>query len=105
MAAGPDQRLCVSIAMEMGILENHLRFDYSRLRGMRAPDVFDKPINKAAFHGYVDQVLVTELGCGDIVVMDNLSKHKGADLRAVIEAAETQQQFKNKRHQTSVRMS
>lgn len=35
----------------------------------------------------VDQVLVPELEPGDIVVMDNLSSHKGAGVPAAIEAA------------------
>ena len=35
----------------------------------------------------MDQVLVPELSAGDVVVMDNLSSHKGADVRRSIEAA------------------
>jgi transposase len=58
-----------------------------RLSGMMAPLVFDGPINAAAFQAYVEQVLVPELGCGDIVVMDNLSSYKGAGIGASIEAA------------------
>ena len=52
-----------------------------------APMVLDGPINESAFQAYVDQVLVSELGHGDIVVMDNLSSHKGAGIRAAIEEA------------------
>lgn len=58
-----------------------------RLSGMVAPMVLDGPINGAAFQAYVDQVLVPELREGDIVVMDNLGSHKGANVRAAIEAA------------------
>ena len=58
-----------------------------RLTGMIAPMVLDGPINGRAFQAYVDQVLVPELEPGDIVVMDNLGSHKGADVRAAIEAA------------------
>jgi transposase len=47
----------------------------------------DGPINGAAFQAYVDQVLVPELKAGDIVVIDNLGSHKGACVRAAIEAA------------------
>jgi transposase len=47
----------------------------------------DGPINGAAFQAYVDQVLVPELKAGDIVVIDNLGSHKGASVRAAIEAA------------------
>ena len=55
--------------------------------GIVAPLVLDGPINGIAFQAYVDQVLVPELEPGDIVVMDNLGSHKGAGIRAAIEAA------------------
>ncbi len=58
-----------------------------RSSGMVAPMVLDGPINGAAFQAYIDQVLVPELRPGDIVVMDNLGSHKGAGVRAAIEAA------------------
>lgn len=58
-----------------------------RRDGMIAPMVLDGPINRAAFLAYVEQVLVPELRPGDIVVMDNLSSHKGSALRELIEAA------------------
>ena len=47
----------------------------------------DGPINRLAFQAYVEQVLVPELSPGDIVVMDNLSSHKGPAVRQAIEAA------------------
>jgi transposase len=58
-----------------------------RNSGMVAPMVLDGPVNGAAFQAYVDQVLVPELKPGDIVIMDNLGSHKGAGVRAAIEAA------------------
>jgi transposase len=58
-----------------------------RLTGMTAPMVLDGPMNGAAFHAYVEQVLVPTLKPGDIVVMDNLPAHKGAPIRATIQAA------------------
>lgn len=57
-----------------------------RLSGMVAPMVLDGPINRIAFQAYVEQVLVPELRPGDIVVMDNLSSHKGSAVRQAIEA-------------------
>ena len=57
------------------------------LRGMIAPFVLDGPINRLAFETYVEKVLVPELRPGDIVVMDNLSSHKGTKVREMIEAA------------------
>jgi transposase len=56
-------------------------------RGMVAPFVLDGPINRNAFETYVERVLVPELRKGDIVVMDNLSSHKGTMTRQRLEAA------------------
>jgi transposase len=56
-------------------------------RGMIAPFVLDGPINRSAFETYVERVLAPELRQGDIVVMDNLSSHKGAKVRKMVEAA------------------
>jgi transposase len=56
-------------------------------RGMIAPFVLDGPINRDAFETYVGKVLVPELRPGDIVIMDNLSSHKGPRVREMIEAA------------------
>jgi transposase len=58
-----------------------------RLTGMVAPMVLDGPINRNAFQAYVEQVLVPELTPGDIVILDNLSSHKGPAVRAAIVAA------------------
>jgi transposase len=58
-----------------------------RLTGLTAPMVLDGPINRDAFQAYVEQVLVPELRPGDIVIMDNLSSHKGLAVRQAIEAA------------------
>jgi len=54
---------------------------------MVAPIVLDGPINRDAFTAYVTQVLVPELSPGDIVIMENLSIHKGPAIREAIEAA------------------
>jgi transposase len=58
-----------------------------RTSGVVAPFVLDGPINRNAFELYVEKILVPELTPGDIVVMDNLSSHKGPAVRAMIEAA------------------
>src|SRR3712207_7041126 len=42
---------------------------------------------RSAFEVYVERVLVPELSPGDVVIMDNLSSHKGPRVRALIEAA------------------
>ena len=58
-----------------------------RSTGMMATLVLDGPINGIAFQAYVEQVLAPELKPGDVVVMDNLSSHKGMGVREAIEAA------------------
>ena len=58
-----------------------------RLTGLVALFVLDGRINRDAFEVYVEKVLVPELRLGDVVVMDNLSSHKGPSVRALIEAA------------------
>ena len=58
-----------------------------RTSGVVAPFVLDGPINRAVFEAYVEKVLVPELRPGDVVILDNLSSHKGARVRALIEAA------------------
>jgi len=56
------------------------------LRGFIAPWVLDGPINRVAFETYVAKVLVPELRPGDVVVMDNLSSHKGPRVGEMIAA-------------------
>lgn len=52
-----------------------------------APAVFDGPINSQMFLAYVEQFLVPTLSPGDVVIMDNLSSHKGELVRKAIRAA------------------
>jgi len=58
-----------------------------RLSGLDAPMVIDGAIDGESFLAYVRQVLALALRPGDVVIMDNLGSHKGADVRAAIEAA------------------
>ena len=58
-----------------------------RSSGVVAPLVIDRPVNRVIFEAWVEQALVLELRPADIVVMDNLSSHKGPAVRALIEAA------------------
>ena len=77
--------------LRMGMPHGHWRtttfVSALTLRGMIAPFVLSGPINRDAFEAYVEQVFVPELRPGDIVIMDNLSSHKGPRARALIEAA------------------
>jgi len=63
------------------------------LRGFIAPFVLDGPINRDAFETYVEKVLVPELRAGDVVIMDNLSSHKGPRVQEMIEAAGAQLRY------------
>jgi transposase len=56
-------------------------------RGMRCSTVVDGAINRAAFVAFVEQVLVRTLRPGDIVVLDNLSSHKGRRVAELIAQA------------------
>jgi transposase len=62
-------------------------------RGMIAPFVLGGPINRDAFEAYVEHVLAPELRPGDIVIMDNLSSHKGPRARVLIEATGAELRF------------
>ena len=55
--------------------------------GIRCSTVVDGAINGNVFQAFVEQVLVPQLRPGDVVVLDNLSSHKGAATRALIEKA------------------
>jgi transposase len=58
-----------------------------RCDGIIAPCVLDGPIDGESFQAWVVQFLVPNLCPGDLVVMDNLSSHKGKAVRHAIRAA------------------
>ena len=58
-----------------------------RQTGVIAPLVLDGPMTGAAFRAWVAQALAPALTPGDVVVLDNLSAHKVAGVRAAIQAA------------------
>lgn len=64
-----------------------------RLDGLTAPLVLEGPMNGQTFLAWVEQFLVPTLSPDDIVIMDNLSSHKGSKVRAAIEAAEAELRF------------
>ena len=55
-------------------------------RGVRCSATVDGAVNRDVFEAFVDQVLAPTLTPGDVVVMDNLSSHKGVRVRELIEA-------------------
>ncbi|MBB4093906.1 transposase [Ochrobactrum pecoris] len=64
-----------------------------RLSGKMTPMVLEGAMNTDAFRAYVNQVLVPVLTLGDIITMDNLSAHKVAGIKDVIEAAGAQLRY------------
>jgi transposase len=58
-----------------------------RQDGLVAPCAFDGPMNGERFRAWVERCLVPELRADDIVVLDNLSSHNVAGVRAAIENA------------------
>ena len=84
---GPrDQRLRVGIPHGHGKTSPFVAG--LRTTALVAPFVLDGPINRAAFETSVAKDLGPELRRGDVVVMDNLSSHKGPRVRKMIEAAD-----------------
>jgi transposase len=55
------------------------------LEGMGPSLAVEGATTKAVFETYVEQVLAPSLSPGQIVVMDNLSSHKGSRIRELIE--------------------
>lgn len=51
-------------------------------QGFIAPMVLDGPMDGATFRAYIEQVLALEVRRGDLVILDNLSAHKTAAVRA-----------------------
>ena len=56
--------------------------------------LLDGPVNGHAFRAYVEQALVPPLRPGDVVVMENLGRHKGQAVRAAIRAAKAHLLFR-----------
>jgi transposase len=55
-----------------------------RCHGLTAPWVLDGPMNRSAFEVYVETQLAPTLSSGDVVIMDNLSSHKGPRVSELI---------------------
>jgi len=59
-------------------------------RGVRCSTTVDGAVNRDVFEAFMEQVLVPALRPGDLVVMDNLSSHKGACTPQLVRAAEAE---------------
>ena len=56
-----------------------------RCDGLTAPWVLDSAMNRRAFELYVETQLAPTLSSGDVVIMDNLSSHKGPRVTGLIQ--------------------
>lgn len=57
-----------------------------RCDGLTAPFVVNQPMNRRIFETYVETQLAPTLQAGDVVIMDNLSSHKGPKVEDAIRA-------------------
>lgn len=57
---------------------------------MRCATVVDGAVNGDVFDAFIEHVLVPQLRPGDVVIMDNLSSHKRAQIRERIEATQAE---------------
>jgi len=64
-----------------------------RSTGFVAPLCVEGAINGPLFQAWVEQHLVKVLRPGDVVVMDNLSSHKGTGIIAAIEAVKAKVRY------------
>ena len=56
------------------------------LSGIQAPFILEGAVDTLAFETYVEHVLAKSLRPGQVVVLDNVSVHKGERVRQAIEA-------------------
>jgi transposase len=89
--AAPGQRVVEATIAYSG--PNYTLVAALSLHQVSAPWLLEGALNGVAFETYVDQVLAPTLRPGDVVVIDNLSAHKGVAIRAAIEARQAQVVF------------
>ena len=63
------------------------------INGIRCSTVVDGAVNGDVFEAFVRQVLLPELRPGDVVIMDNLSSHKRARIRELIEEKQAELRY------------
>jgi transposase len=79
--------LILALAEERAAIEAENSRIASEIATLTATNADLAAVNRDAFEVYVEKVLIPELSPGAIVVMDNLSSHKGPKVRQMIEAA------------------
>ena len=78
------QRVCFEAPRNWGA--NVTLLSSMTLSGMGPCLAVEGPTTKAVFETYLEWVLAPSLGPGQVVVMDNLSSHKGPRVRQLLEA-------------------
>ncbi len=63
------------------------------LQGLQAPWILKGAMDGTAFEVYIEQALLPTLRHGDLVLMDNLSFHKGPHIRQLIASVGAQLEF------------
>ncbi|CAN5681813.1 hypothetical protein BH24ACT21_BH24ACT21_06620 [soil metagenome] len=77
------QRACCSVPRNRG--KNTTLLSSMSAGGMGPSLAVDGPTDRKVFEAYVERVLLPTLRAGQVVVMDNLSAHKGERIRELIE--------------------
>ncbi len=89
--AAPGERVVDSVPRNYG--PNVSLLATLDLTGLRAPMTVDGAVDSAVFRVYVEHVLGPTLRPGDVVVLDNLSVHKGAAIAELIQARGARLEF------------
>jgi transposase len=77
------QRVCFEVPRNWGA--NVTLLSSMSIEGMGPSLAVEAPTTREVFEAYVEKVLAPELSAGQIVVMDNLSSHKGPRVGRLIE--------------------
>ncbi len=77
------ERLCARVPKNWG--KNITVLSSMTHRGMGPSVAVEGATTRVVFEAYVEQALVPSLSPGQVVVMDNLSSHKGSRVRELIE--------------------
>jgi transposase len=89
--ARPGQRVVEGTSGNSGL--HYTLLATVSLQGIQAPWILEGAMDGAAFEVYVEQVLLSTLHPGDIVLMDNLSFHKAPYIRTLIESVGAHLEF------------
>jgi len=78
------KRVCFEVPRNWGA--NVTLLSSMSLEGMGPSLAVEGPTTREVFKSYIERIVAPSLSPGQIVVMDNLSSHKGSRIRELIEA-------------------